>query len=439
MRQRLWILWLVSSLFLWSPLTAVAWHTPEEPWISEAEDGSPELNLYYFWSVSCPYCKRARPFVEQLAQDLPWLQLHSYDVTANEDNATFYNEMAASIGQNAFSVPGFMVCGVMLMGFDSEDGMGKQLRELIEDCYRQVVQNGGADAKLNGDVSAQPLMAPTTPLVSIPLLGQLDVQQISLPLLTLVLGGLDAFNPCAFFVLLFLLSLLVHARNRARMLLIGGIFVFFSGFIYFIFMAAWLNIFLLLGELQLITLIAGLTAIGLGMLNVKDFFWFQQGPTLSISDKAKPGLFRRMRALVSSDHPSTLVFGTVTLAIAVNAYELLCTAGFPMVYTRTLTLHELSSGGYYFYLLLYNVVYIIPLFIIMLAFVYTLGSRKLQEHEGRLLKLMSGAMMLGLGVMLTVYPEGLSQAGVAILVLIAALGATGLIALFDKIYRQRHA
>ena len=91
-----------------------------------------------------------------------------------------------------------------------------------------------------------------------PLIGSVDAKALSLPVLTLVLAGMDAFNPCAFFVLLFLLSLLVHAKSRTRMAIVGGTFVLFSGVVYFVFMAAWLNVFLIAGELRVITFIAGL-------------------------------------------------------------------------------------------------------------------------------------------------------------------------------------
>jgi len=107
-----------------------------------------------------------------------------------------------------------------------------------------------------------------------------------------------------------------------------------------------------------------------------------------------------MRALVGGQRLSSLLVGTVALAIVANSYELLCTAGFPMVYTRALTLRQLSTGAYYFYLALYNLIYVIPLLIIVLAFTWTLGSRKLGEREGRLLKLLSGVMMVGLGLLL---------------------------------------
>ena len=109
-----------------------------------------------------------------------------------------------------------------------------------------------------------------------------------------------------------------------------------------------------------------------------------------------------------------MVAATVFLAIAANFYELLCTAGFPMVYTRLLTLSELPPAGYYLYLALYNLIYVVPLVLIVLVFVRTLGARKLTEREGRLLKLLSGAMMLELGALLLVAPEWLNNLAVAL-------------------------
>ena len=97
-----------------------------------------------------------------------------------------------------------------------------------------------------------------------------------------------------------------------------------------------------------------------------------------------------------------IMAGTVTLALAANTYELLCTAGFPMVYSRILTLNALSAESYYLYLLLYNLIYILPLLAIVILFTIKLGSRKLSEQEGMVLKLLSGVMMLMLGLLLVV-------------------------------------
>jgi len=211
------------------------------------------------------------------------------------------------------------------------------------------------------------------------------------------------------------------------MLAIGGIFVAVSGVVYFLFMAAWLNLFLLIGELEWVTLGAGLLAVAIGAIHVKDYFWFKQGISLSIPESAKPGLFERMRGLLRAENLPAMVLGTLVLAVVANSYELLCTAGFPMVFTRVLTLNELPASGYYGYLALYNLVYVIPLAVIVALFARTLGSRKLSEHEGRVLKLMSGLMMLELGLVLTLAPAWLNSLLTAVLLLGLALGLSYLV------------
>ena len=231
---------------------------------------------------------------------------------------------------------------------------------------------------------------------------------------------------------MFLLSLMVHAKNRRRMLLIGGVFVLFSALIYFVFMAAWLNVFLLIGELKLITAIAGAVAVLFALINIKDYFWFKQGVSLGIPDEAKPGLFKRMRGLVSADSLPAMLGGTVVLAVAANSYELLCTSGFPMVYTRALTLNDLSTAGFYGYLALYNLIYIIPLLIIVALFAVRFGSRKLSEQEGRVLKLLSGVMMLALGITLLIAPEALNNPITAIGLLVMTLVVVFVIVQIEK-------
>ena len=131
---------------------------------------------------------------------------------------------------------------------------------------------------------------------------------------------------------------------------------------------------------------------------------------------------------LAADKLPAMLAATVFLAVAANFYELLCTAGFPMVYTRILTLGEPSAAMRYFYLALYNLVYVLPLAAIVLVFVRTLGARKLGEREGRLLKLLSGTMMLELGVLLLVAPEWLSRLGVAFALLAGAVAVTWLAA-----------
>ena len=310
--------------------------------------------------------------------------------------------MARSLGEEAASVPALLFCGEMHVGWDGDETTGASLRQRLDDC--RVRAGSGLPTAVKSPVAAT---------INLPLIGALDPASLSLPALTLVLGGLDAFNPCAFFVLLFLLSMMAHQKSRTRMLVIGGIFVAVSGLMYFAFMAAWLNVFQLFGHLAWVTLAAGALAVFVGMVNVKDFFAFEKGLTLSIPESRKPDIFRRTRGILGAENLPAMIAATAFLAIAANFYELLCTAGFPMVYTRLLTLADLSPAVRYGYLAFYNLIYVLPLAAIVAVFAGSLGARKLSEREGRLLKLLSGAMMLELGLLLLLAPERLSQVGIA--------------------------
>ncbi len=409
----------------WHPAYAGESQPRDITWTRVDADGEVSIDLYFFWSETCPHCQRAKPFIESLPALYPWVEIHSLPLTRDEpDNIRLYVEMARALGEEAQSVPAFFFCGLMITGFGDASSTGTFLEQRLQECHHRVrveqYDPGAASAP-------QPAEEPP---VTVPLIGEIDTQALSLPALTLVLAGLDSFNPCAFFVLLFLLSLLVHARSRKRMLLVGGTFVFFSGFIYFLFMAAWLNLFLVIGQMPWVTLVAGLVALGLALVNIKDFVWFQRGISLSIPEAAKPRLYERMRGLVGADSLPAMLLGTVALAIAANSYELLCTAGFPMVFTRALTLNELTTSGYYFYLILYNLIYVVPLSLIVGVFIVTLGSRKLTEREGRILKLLSGLMMLELGLVLVFAPEALAHVMTAVALLVIAVLATFVITRF---------
>ncbi|MCG6971152.1 MAG: thioredoxin family protein [Gammaproteobacteria bacterium] len=393
-------------------------------WYSHTADGKLKVHLYFFWSKKCPHCQEALPFMQQLPTRYDWLQLHSLELTEHPDHVEQYIRMAAMLGQEARSVPAFMWCAQMSVGYDNEQGVGAFLLHQLQTCQQQLTTHN----TLATDKRRPSFVEPG---ISLPVLGQLDAQRFSLPVFTLILAGLDAFNPCAFFVLLFLLSLLVHAKNRTKMLLIGGIFVFFSGLLYFLFMAAWLNMFLLIGQINAITYIAGTVAVIFALINIKDYFWFKQGVSLSIPDSAKSSLFARMRKLVNSQNTTAMVLAAIGLAVFANLYEFLCTAGFPMVFARILTLNDLSSTAYYLYLVFYNVIYIVPLLLIVIVFSLTLGTRKLQERQGRILKLMSGMMMLGLGVILLLEPNWLNNVGVAVLLLTVALLITYFVTLIE--------
>jgi len=379
--------------------------------VAEKIDKSPRVTLFFFWGEGCPHCDRAKPFLQELQRKYPALRIESSEVMAHRENIPRLMAMAKARNREATGVPTFFIGERMFSGFSAETA-----GEL-----EQFIKTSLADS----DVSQpeQKSLSVAAGSITVPFVGKVDSCSVSLPVFTIVIASLDSFNPCAFFVLFFLLSLLIHAHSRLRMILIGGVFVFFSGLIYFVFMAAWLNLFLLTGTLSAITVVAGIAALLIATINIKDFFFFEQGISLVIPEEKKPKLFARMRNLLRADSLVSMVTGTAVLAVAANSYELLCTAGFPMVFTRMLTLQQFSTFQYYSYLAFYNLVYIVPLTIIVGIFTVTLGSRKLSEWQGRSLKLISGLMMFGLGLALLFNPALLSNplASVGLLLLTLAI------------------
>lgn len=266
--------------------------------------------------------------------------------------------------------------------------------------------------------------------------GKIDVSDLSLPVLTIILGAMDSINPCSFFILLFLLSILLYTRSRKRMILIGSIFIFFSGFVYFIIMVLLLQAFNLTGEQVLVTILAGIIAIIFGVLNIKDFFLFKKGPSASIPDSKKSKLYGQMRKIVKITSIPSLIAATVILAISANTVELLCSLNLPVIYTAVLASSNIGMSESYLYLILYNLIYVLPLLIITAIVVITLGRKKLSEFQGRMLKLFSGILIFSLGETLLINPGMLADISIVILIPIFTLVVTLIIYFISKFFEK---
>ncbi|MDQ1363489.1 MAG: hypothetical protein QG652_1350 [Pseudomonadota bacterium] len=191
------------------------------------------------------------------------------------------------------------------------------------------------------------------------------------------------------------------------MALIAGIFLLVSGAVYYAFMAAWLNIFLLVGLSATVRWTLGVAALVIGFINVKDFVALGRGVSLSIPESVKPGLYARMRSILRAETLLPSLFAVTVLAVVVNFIEALCTAGLPAVYTAVLAQHNLNPAAHYAYLGLYILGYMADDTLMVTTAVMALSSRKLTDNAGRMLKLVSGIVMLLLGAMIIFRPDWL--------------------------------
>ena len=274
--------------------------------------------------------------------------------------------------------------------------------------------------------------------VQLPIVGQIETKEFSLPILTFLIALADGFNPCAFFVLTFLLAALIGlAGARKKILLVGGVFIFFSALFYFLFMAVLLNVFQFGGKITILTIIAGLIAVFAGLINIKDYFFFQKGISLTLPKSHKERFIQRVKNLSLAKSTWALIGATSIIAATVNIYELLCTFGFPMVYTRVLTLRNLPPVQYYLYLIFYNLVYVIPLVVIVLIFAVTLGKRTFSQLWVRRLKLISGFMILFLGLILMIKPKLLESVFTAFSILFIAIIISVIIIFLHTLYLKR--
>jgi hypothetical protein len=348
-------------------------------------DSPPCRTIEVFSRHGCPHCALAYDWLDTLKQGQPQVTIIARDVYAAPENMDRFLELNGRFGIDRPGVPAFLVCDRFLVGFDPAT-----TRAEIE-----------ALLGMRDSAAARP------PQVDLPWIGEVTLDRVGLPLFTLAIGLLDGFNPCAMWVLLFLLALLVNLHSRRRMALIAGTFVVISGAVYFAFMAAWLNVFLVAGYSRALQIGLGLAALLIGAIHLKDGLGRQVGISLRIPGAAKPGLYGRMREVVYARDLTAALLAVVTLAVAVNAVELLCTAGLPALYTGILAQHSLTAPSYYGYLLLYNLAYMADDGLMVAIAVYTLSHRKLQEGSGRLLQLLSGTVMVALGALLVLAPQWL--------------------------------
>lgn len=346
-------------------------------------------SIEVFTRPGCPHCARAREFLQRLSADYPAVRITEQVVPQDQQQLERLFRLTEQHGLQRPGVPAFLICEKFFIGFDTDQNTGEQIKQLLG---------------LAGDSTKTSRSAET---VETSWFGTISAGQLGLPLFTIAIGLIDGFNPCAMWVLLMLLSLLVNLRSRKRLLLIAGTFVLVSGAVYFAFMAAWLNVYFIIGLSRSIQVVIGLIALLIGAVHIKDFFAFQQGLSLSIPERAKPGIYARIRRVIYAENLGAACMAVIAVAVLVNLVELLCTAGLPAVYTQILTARNLSAWGYYGYLLLYNLAYIFDDALMVTIAVVTLSSRKLQTMEGRWLKLLSGAVIFALGLLLILLPDWL--------------------------------
>ncbi|MFH0885003.1 MAG: thioredoxin family protein [Candidatus Micrarchaeota archaeon] len=355
-----------------------------------------KLVIHFFYSPTCPHCAAQEPFNEELQSDFQDIVIVKHDVTVpSESRLMLIMAQNFSMAPESLGTPTTIFGNRIFVGFQSENTTGALIHDAVGKC-------------LNEGCSGAPVSSTSSDFLTkgmdLPILGRTDVSKMSLPVLAAVLGLVDGFNPCAMWVLVYLISLLMNLNDKRRLALIVGTFVFSSGVLYFLFMTAWLNAFLFLGYVRGVTIFIGLIALGGGALSIKEFMETKGAMVCKVTgveDKKK--LSARMKALIAAPLTWVTFGGIVFLAFTINSIEFVCSSAIPAVFTQVLALSKLSTLEYYGYIALYD-------FFFMLDDLLVFGSALLimsntGEKYARYCKIIGGAVMLLLGVLLLFAPN----------------------------------
>jgi glutaredoxin len=400
------LLVLCGCLAAWSPARAQGADAPAPaPTASAPAAAAPKQLIEVFVREGCPHCAKAEVFLQDLAKQRPDLAIVIRDVTKEPAAMQRLQDVARQQNSGNARVPAFLVGGQLIFGYSEEASTDRLILGALQGRRAQPAASAASSAEDTScaaqDNSSCKAEVPPADAFEVNLFGRtVSLDDVGLPAFTIAMGLLDGLNPCSMWVLILMISLLATLNDRKRMLAIAGTFVLVEGIAYFVFMTAWLNLFLLIGLSRASQLVIAAIAIGAGLINMKDFFAPGVGPSLSISDKSKPGIYARMRAILQAKSLAAAIVGVIVLGLLVQVVEFLCTSGFPALFTRILTLRHLDTASYYGYLLLYNAAYMFDDVVVLAIGVTTLSNRRLQEKEGRWLKLISGLVMVGLGIYL---------------------------------------
>ncbi len=409
-----------------------------------AGDAAPPfpVPVYFFWGDGCPHCATQKVFHEQLLADHPNVVIHAYEVYNVPANRPLMEAMAAAFGRPVTGVPMTFIGDEVWVGYT--DAYGRQMRDAVAryEAYAAPDPVDRVDPELREQFVPTPAPSPPPPpagsagaaVIDVPLFGSIDVASRALWLSTALIAFVDGFNPCSLWVLALLLAVVINTKSRRRVLLVGLTFLIVTSAVYGLFIAGLFSIFSYVSFLGWIRVVVAGIALAFALVNLKDYVAYKQGFSLTIDDAQKPGIYKRIRGVMNSraSLPATLA-ATGGMALGVTLVELPCTAGLPVLWTTIVADAGVGAGAFAMLLLLYMLIYLLDELLIFGAVVVTMRAARIEEREGRVLKLVGGAVMLALALAMLFRPALLESIGGTVVVFGVAIGASLVVLLLHRI------
>ncbi len=370
-----------------------------------------ELNIYLFYGDKCPHCAELEKFLEQYLDDNKNVILNKYEVWSNKENQEKYKEVQKILNDYSNGVPYLIIGNNVITGYDSEitpERIKNTITYYSNFDYKDKVgiylgttteeeENLKEDGKKYEDTE-----------VNIPILGKKKSKEVPILLSTILIGLVDGFNPCAMWILIFLISMLLGMKNVKRKWALGITFLLSSALVYFLFLISWLNLAVFLNNIILIRMGISIIAVFFGILTILKFFFVKEDDGCEVVDKSgRKKIINSIKKIIKEKSFILALFGIVVLAASVNVIELLCSLGLPVMFTQILTINEVSKTAQIIYSLIYVFFFLIDDIVVFTIAMKTLEIKAISNKFGKYSHLIGGIIMLIIGFLMIYKPEWL--------------------------------
>lgn len=373
------------------------------------------VNLYLFYSNTCPHCEAEMELLEELQEDYDNLKIYKYEISEDE-NSLLLSKVSEMFDINVTGVP-FTVIGEKTFFGYSEENSKKKFIGTIEyysshgytDKIGEYLENELPTYDINNnDMSVDEYIKDYGEYnFDIPIVGEVSTKDMALPIIAIVMGFIDGINPCAMWVLLFLISMLIGMHDRKKMFILGGTFLLTSAFIYFLIMLAWLNIAVVVTKIDIIRLVIAIIALLGGFYNLYSLFKTKEDGCNVTTKKDRQKILEKIKKFTSEKSLVLSIIGVIALAISVNLIELACSAGLPVMFTQILAINNLSEIQYISYIILYILFFLIDDLIIFVLAVTSMKVSGMSAKYGKISKLIGAILLILIGILLMFKPEWL--------------------------------
>lgn len=401
------------------------------PFVNVAGAEKEPVDVYLFYSETCPHCHEEREFFEEYTKESSdKLVYHEYEIRSNQE---LFSNVAEALDEYSMYVPYLVIGDDVLVGFSSADTTGEQIREMVDNCYDSQCydpvecevlnpgtcapreDNEGGSVISDGDSCIDDCELPSEEVdsvwVKVPFIDkQIDIAKLSLPVMSVFLGVVDGFNPCAMWILIFLISLLIKVENPWKRWTLGAIFIFFSALVYFAALAGWGFVFSFTQNIEFINIIVGMIAFASGA-NFLYKYYKNEIKCDAVDSEQKNRIMRYIDNVVNGKYFWRSVILLSVVAIGVNLIELYCSIGLPMIFADVLEQSGVSTGSRYFYMLLYILFYMIDDLIIFTLSMLTLQVTGIGTKYLRYVNLIGGIILVFISFALLFKPELLTFGG----------------------------